>query len=346
MKNISKILAFIFISLTIQAQSLDTVINKTFEDFLLHDTVYVAKVETVNIAKPETIKTKSDSIKRQDSSLSKFDLVIPKPHTTAKDSSFFNFLKIVGEITFWTILEIVFIILIGIILIKLLDKFKNSPLAKERLPFLQTILVIARLIIWIFIFYLILNLLIGDTKEVALVIIVISIIIFGVASIPLIRNFIGGIFISIVRPFEVGNFIKILDNSGQVQSIGWRSTKIISGENNVVYVPNSLFLTNSVANINIGKKEQLISLEFEFPAEYNSNYIISVLRDSAISSPYAYGKKEVKVFLAKADFITNTNKYKVNVYIFDSRFENELSDSINSYILNELNKNLKDDYNL
>ncbi len=136
-----------------------------------------------------------------------------------------------------------------------------------------------------------------------------AIIIVGVSLIPLIKNFIGGIFISVVRPFEKGNYIKILDHYGEVQNIGWRSTKVLSGENNVVYIPNSLFLTNIVENINIGKREQLITLEFEFPSTYDSHLIASILKDAAISSPYTFSKKGAKVYLSQSDFINNINKY-------------------------------------
>ena len=177
----------------------------------------------------------------------------------------------------------------------------------------------------------------GDTKEITLIIVIVAIVIFGVSLIPLIKNFIGGIFISVVRPFEKGSFIKILESYGEVQNIGWRSTKIISGDNNFVFIPNSLFLTNSVENINIGKREQLITLEFEFPFTYESRFIVSLLKDAAISSPYTFSKKEAKVYLSKSDFINEINKFQVNLYLFDSRYENELIDSINNYLLIELN---------
>ena len=234
-------------------------------------------------------------------------------------------------------LEIILIVLAGFFLIKFLDTLKNSPLIKERLPFLQTVLVTARAFIWLYIIYLILNLILGDTKEITLIIIIVVIIVVGVSLIPLIKNFIGGIFISVVRPFEKGNFIKILEHYGEVQRIGWRSTKILSSENNVVYIPNSLFLTHSVENINIGKREQLITLEFEFPFTYGSRFIVSMLKDAAISSPYTFSKKEAKVYLSKSDFINEINKYEVNLYLFDARYENELIDSINNYLLKELN---------
>ncbi len=337
MKSLLKILLLFFLTVSIYPQSLDTLLNNTVQDFLLHDTVYVTKTETVFVAHPETVQIKTPGIVKEDTVSAKKVSPIPTQHKIQPDSSFFNQLKVVGRFTFWTVLEIIFIVLVGFLLIKLLDTLKNSPLAKERLPLLQSILITARAFIWVFIIYLILNILLGDTKEITLMIIIVAIVIVGVSLIPLIKNFIGGIFISILRPFEKGNFIKILNLYGEVQSIGWRSTKILSGENSVIYIPNSLFLTNSVENINVGKREQLITLEFEFPSSHDSRIIVSVLRDAAISSPYTFSRKGVKVYLSKSDFTNNINEYKVNLYLFDARYENELVDSINNYLLNELN---------
>ncbi len=337
MKFLLKILLFILVVASIYPQDLDTLLNRTVQDFLINDTIYVTKTETTFVTEPETIIVKPDSVKLKDTSSIKIVPKTSKSNKTQPETTFLNQLKIVGQITFWTVLEIILIVLIGFLLIKFLDTLKNSPLAKERFPILQSVLVVARAFIFLYVIYLILNLILGDTKEITLIIIIVTIIVVGVSLIPLIRNFIGGIFISVVRPFEKGNFIKILEHYGEVQSIGWRSTKILSTENNYVYIPNSLFLTHSVENINIGKKEQLITLEFDFPFTYESRFIVSLLKDAAISCPYTFSKKEVKVYLAKSDFINEINKYEVNLYLFDARYENELIDSINKYLLNEIN---------
>ncbi len=337
MKSLIKILPLLFLTVSIYPQELDTLLNNTVQDFLLQDTIYVTRLETTYVAKPETVLIKSEKAVKKDTSKVKTIVGTPKTTKTQPTGSFLNQLKIVGQITFWTVLEIIFIILFGFLLIKLLDILKNSPLVKERLSILQSLFIAVRAFIWLFIIYSILNLVLGDTKEITLIIIIVAIVIIGVSLIPLIKNFIGGIFISVVRPFEKGSFIKILEHDGEVQSIGWRSTKIISGDNNFVFIPNSLFLTNSVENINIGKREQLITLEFEFPFTYESRFIVSLLKDAAISSPYTFSKKEAKVYLSKSDFINEINKYQVNLYLFDTRYENELIDSINNYLLIELN---------
>ena len=337
MKSLLKILPFLSLTVLIYPQELDTLLNRTVQDFLLHDTIYVTKTETTFVAQPETIIVKPETVKKKDTSSVKVVPKISQPKKTQPGGSFLDQLKIVGQITFWTVLEILLIVLIGYILIKILDTLKNSPLAKERLPILQSVFVVARAFIWLYIIYLIMNLVLGDTKEITLIIVIVAIIVIGVSLIPLIKNFIGGIFISVAHPFEKGNYIKISEHYGEVQKIGWRSTKILTNDNNVVFIPNSLFLTQSVENINIGKREQLITLEFEFPFTYESRQIVSLLKDAAISSPYTYSKKEAKVYLSKSDFINEINKYEVNLYLFDARYDNELIDSINNYLLNELN---------
>ena len=195
MKSLIKISLFLILTVSIYSQGIDTLINNTVNDFLLHDTVYVTRTETTFVAQPETIIVKPETIKKKDTSSVKAVPKISKPNKTQPGGSFLNQLKIIGQITFWTVLEIILIVLAGFLLIKFLDSIKNSPLAKERIPFLQTVLVLARAFIWLYIIYLIINLILGDTKEITLIIIIVAIIVVNVSLIPLIKNFIIVVFL-------------------------------------------------------------------------------------------------------------------------------------------------------
>ncbi len=114
MKSLLKILPIVLLTVSIHSQVLDTLINKTVQDFLLHDTVYVTKTETTFVTKPETVITKTGDIKKKDTSLVKTVTPILKSPKTQVNGNFLTQLKIVGQITFWTILEIIFIILAGL----------------------------------------------------------------------------------------------------------------------------------------------------------------------------------------------------------------------------------------
>jgi small-conductance mechanosensitive channel len=71
---------------------------------------------------------------------------------------------------------------------------------------------------------------------------------FGLQNIA--NNFISGLIITIERPIQIGDFIKVGDLLGKVQKIGPRSTVINTMDRVSIIVPNSRFLENDVINWN------------------------------------------------------------------------------------------------
>ncbi|MEM9809235.1 MAG: mechanosensitive ion channel domain-containing protein, partial [Cyanobacteria bacterium P01_D01_bin.56] len=69
---------------------------------------------------------------------------------------------------------------------------------------------------------------------------------FGVQNIA--NNFISGFIITLERPIQVGDFIKIGDLVGIVKQVGARSTEITTLDKVTIIVPNSRFLESEVIN--------------------------------------------------------------------------------------------------
>ncbi len=72
----------------------------------------------------------------------------------------------------------------------------------------------------------------------------------GFASKDLLANFFGAMMIYTDKPFKVGDWIRSPEKAieGEVESIGWRQTKIMTFEKRPIYVPNSVFSTVVVEN--------------------------------------------------------------------------------------------------
>ena len=70
----------------------------------------------------------------------------------------------------------------------------------------------------------------------------------GFGSQNIINNFISGLILLAERPVRVGDVIQFDSYSGTVMQIGARSTRLRTGLNQVVIVPNSTLLQTSVAN--------------------------------------------------------------------------------------------------
>lgn len=70
----------------------------------------------------------------------------------------------------------------------------------------------------------------------------------GFGSQNIVNNFISGLILLAERPIRVGDVIQLEGMTGTVTQIGARSTKIATGANHEIIVPNSKLLETSVVN--------------------------------------------------------------------------------------------------
>jgi len=64
-------------------------------------------------------------------------------------------------------------------------------------------------------------------------------------------NFAAGVMLLIFRPFEVGHFIEAGGVSGVVEEIGVFNTTLRTGDNKVIFVPNSSIVGGSITNYSL-----------------------------------------------------------------------------------------------
>jgi len=76
----------------------------------------------------------------------------------------------------------------------------------------------------------------------------------GFGAQNLINNFISGFILMAERPIRVGDVIEIEGNFATVEDIGPRSTRIRTGDNIHVLVPNSSFLEKNIINWTLSDK--------------------------------------------------------------------------------------------
>jgi MscS family membrane protein len=62
------------------------------------------------------------------------------------------------------------------------------------------------------------------------------------------ENFVGSVTLIADQPIRVGDFCKVGDITGTVESIGMRSTRLRTGQRTVVTIPNGSFSSNNIEN--------------------------------------------------------------------------------------------------
>lgn len=81
-------------------------------------------------------------------------------------------------------------------------------------------------------------------------------------------NFAGGLLIVIFKPFRVGDTIEAQGQTGTVQSIQIFSTQLLTGNNQVVYLPNGTLSNNTIKNFS---QEPLRRAEIALSVSYSSD---------------------------------------------------------------------------
>ncbi|MCB2192648.1 MAG: mechanosensitive ion channel [Deltaproteobacteria bacterium] len=77
----------------------------------------------------------------------------------------------------------------------------------------------------------------------------------GFGAQNLINNFISGFILMTERPIHIGDLVEVGDVVGRVEEIGGRCTKVRTGENIHILVPNSSFLEKNIVNWTLADHE-------------------------------------------------------------------------------------------
>jgi MscS family membrane protein len=92
-------------------------------------------------------------------------------------------------------------------------------------------------------------------------------------------NLFGSITILMDRPLKIGDWIKVTDVEGQVEEVGFRSTRIRTPYGSLVTIPNATMAKEKIDNMgtrNIRRIRHLIGVTYETPPQVMQNFMKSI----------------------------------------------------------------------
>ena len=92
---------------------------------------------------------------------------------------------------------------------------------------------------------------------------------FALAAQDTLKNFFGSLMIFIDRPFQIGDWVTSGEIDGTVEEVGFRSTRIRTFRDSVMYVPNSIISNSTVDNHGLRKYRRFytkLSVTYDSPA--------------------------------------------------------------------------------
>ena len=192
--------------------------------------------------------------------------------------------------------------------------------AKRRL-FFKRLIPITRLIIWSVAVYLIVSIIFGVGPSG--IITVLAAIGVGVAfaAQDILKNIFGGFVIILDQPFQVGDKVAVGGTYGEVVSIGLRSTRIVTPDDNLVSVPNAQIVDGQVANANAGELNLQVVTDLYLPGWVDIRLAKRIAYEAAANSKYVYLDKPIVIICKDEVNETFLLHIKVKAYVLDTRYE-------------------------
>ena len=143
----------------------------------------------------------------------------------------------------------------------------------------------------------------------------------GFAAQDILKNIFGGIIIVFDQPFQVGDKVSVGGTYGEVVSIGLRSTRLVTPDDNLVSVPNAQVVDGQVANANAGALDCQVVVDLYLPGWTDVMRAKAIAYSAAANSRYVFLDKPIVVNVKdefKETFLTHL---KVKAYVIDTRYE-------------------------
>lgn len=143
----------------------------------------------------------------------------------------------------------------------------------------------------------------------------------GFAAQDILKNIFGGIIVLFDQPFQVGDKISVHGTYGEVVSIGLRSTRLVTPDDNLVSVPNAQVVGDQVANANAGQLNCQVVTDLYLPGWADEALAKRLAFEAAASSRYVYLNKPIVVLVKDQFQETFYLNVKVKAYVLDPRYE-------------------------
>ncbi|WP_212744467.1 mechanosensitive ion channel family protein [Thalassotalea litorea] len=226
--------------------------------------------------------------------------------------------------------SLIIIIVVWILLnvIKKIVTELTDVFAERRLLF-QKVLLFVQFIIYFATFATVILLSFDISKELLAIMGGTLAVAIGFAMKDLAASIVAGITIMFDRPFQVGDRVRFGGEYGDVINIGLRSVKLQTLNDDVVTIPNNVFLSDITASGNYGELDMQIQIEFFVDPYQDLIKAERIIRENAALSKFVYLNKPIVVNISQ---VLNHNfvvyQLVLKLYVLDTRYEKNLQTDI------------------
>lgn len=235
--------------------------------------------------------------------------------------------QLIHKINLWNVgifITALIVISLSVKVIRMLSEFFSKRFSSKRMLIFAWIPLINFLLYFVGIFisfYTIFE----PTREFLITSLVSSFFAIGFALKDLITSMIAGIVLLIDKPFQVGDRITFEKHYGEVITIGLRSVKILTLDEDIVTIANNRFLNDCVSSSSAGDLGMMVSVDVYLLPTFDLYQIRKILEEEAIKS--IYRESQGKIIIVGKEILGLDNSIffmmTVKCIIKDARLEKE-----------------------
>ena len=145
---------------------------------------------------------------------------------------------------------------------------------------------------------------------------------------------IAGLVILVDKPFQVGDRVQFGEHYGEIQSIGLRSVRLMTLDDSMVTIPNSKFLTESVASGNAGKVEMMLQFDYYVGVDQNIARAKRIVQEALTTSRYVHLQKPWAVLVNEVILDSYfAVRLRAKAYVLDVHFEKQFETDVTERVL-------------
>ncbi len=225
----------------------------------------------------------------------------------------------IGIGIFWSLVVILVFHFLIRMLVWILETLAERSVAR-RLSF-KWLIPITRMTLWAIATYLIVNNVFRVDAQGLLAASAALGVAIGIAAQDMLKNVLGGLIVVFDQPFQVGDKIRVGRSYGEVVSIGLRSTRIVTADDDLVTIPNAQVVGEQVANSNAGQLNCQVLTDLYLPGRVDERKAKEIAFEAAVTSQYVFLARPIVVLVQDEFRTTFVTRIRVRAYVLDPRFE-------------------------
>ena len=151
----------------------------------------------------------------------------------------------------------------------------------------------------------------------------------GLSLKDLIASLVAGLTLLFDRPFLVGDRVQFGDVYGEIKSIGLRSVKLVTLDDNLVTIPNARFISDVVSSGNAGALDMMIVIPFHVAVDADIETAQRLIYETVVTSRFVYLAKQVKVGASEVVIGYNLAlQLTAKAYVLDVQYEKDFQTDV------------------